>query len=133
MVPQLKGVDHVHIAVDNWADAEAWYEEIMGFRRIDALMGWAVNGGPLTIENPEGTVHLAMFEKNNQPDMSAVAFGATADQFLAWKDHLESHGLKLRLTDHTMAYSLYFGDPWSNRYEITTYDRDAVAARLDKA
>ncbi|NNE59717.1 MAG: VOC family protein [Woeseia sp.] len=130
MIPQLTGVDHVHIAVDNWADAEAWYKKVMGFKRIDALMGWAVNGGPLTIENPEGTVHLAMFEKSDQPDMSAVAFGANADEFLEWKEHLEGHGLKLRLTDHKMAYSLYFSDPWCNRYEITTYDRDHVAEKL---
>lgn len=130
MIPKMNGVDHVHISVANWSEAEAWYEKVLGFKRIEKFMAWAVDGGPLTIENPEGTVHLAMFEKEDLSDMTAIAFGASADEFIAWKAHLESHGLALRLTDHKLAYSMYFSDPWRNRYEITTYDRDYVAEKL---
>jgi predicted lactoylglutathione lyase len=35
-----------------------------------------------------------------------------------------------RAMDHEKAYSVYFCDPWGNRYELTTYDRNEVAARL---
>jgi catechol-2,3-dioxygenase len=59
-----------------------------------------------------------------------IAFGATGEEFLNWKAHLEDHGLKLRVTDHKLAYSLYFSDPWHNSHEITTYERDYVAAKL---
>ena len=90
-------------------------------------MSWAVPNGPLTIENPEGSIHLALFESDAPESISAVAFGASASEFIAWKDHLESHSLDLRLTDHSLAYSLYFADPWGNLFEITTYERDAVA------
>ena len=131
MTPRLNGIDHVHIYVANWGEAEKWYQTVFGFKRVDALMDWAVKNGPLTIENPEGNIHLALFEKESHTNTSAIAFGASGEEFLTWKAHLESHGLELRLTDHKMAYSLYFSDPWGNLHEITTYERDYVAKQLE--
>ena len=130
MAPKLNGIDHVHIYVANWDEAEEWYQTVLGFKRVDALMAWAVKNGPLTIENPEGNVHLALFEKDSHPDTSAIAFGASGEEFLAWKKHLEGHGLELRITDHSLSYSLYFSDPWRNLHEITTNERDYVAEKL---
>lgn len=130
MTPKLNGIDHVHVDVGSWSEAEKWYKTVLGFKRIDALMAWAVKNGPLTIENPEGSVHLALFESDNPSSLSAIAFRASGDEFLAWKTHLESHGLELRLTDHHLAYSMYFSDPWGNLHEITTYERDYVVEQL---
>ena len=130
MTPKLNGIDHVHVYVANWDEAEKWYETVLGFKRVEALMAWAVKNGPLTLENPEGNIHLALFETQSHPDTSAIAFGASGEEFLSWKTHLENHGLNLRITDHKMAYSLYFTDPWGNLHEITTYDRDYVAQQL---
>ena len=130
MLPKLNGVDHLHVNVRNWTEAEEWYRSVLDFKRVDALMAWAVENGPLTIENPEGTIHLALFESDNPESTNVIAFGATGEQFLSWKTHLENRGLKLRVTDHKMAYSLYFDDPWQNSLEITTYERDYVAGRL---
>ncbi len=130
MTPKLNGIDHVHVYVANWDEAEKWYETVLGFKRVEALMAWAVKNGPLTLENPEGNIHLALFETQSHPDTSAIAFGASGEEFLSWKTHLENHGLNLRVTDHKMAYSLYFTDPWGNLHEITTYDRDYVAQQL---
>ena len=132
MTPKLSGIDHVHVYVANWGEAEAWYESVLGFKRVDKFMVWAVKGGPLTLENPDGNVHLALFEREDHPDTSAIAFGATGEDFLAWKSHLESHDLELRITDHKLAYSLYFNDPWGNLHEITTYDHDYVAEHLNE-
>ena len=130
MTPKLNGIDHVHIYVANWGEAEEWYQTVLGFKRIDALMAWAVKNGPLTLENSEGNIHLALFERDSHPDTSAIAFGASGQEFLVWKAHLESHGLELRVSDHKLAYSLYFSDPWGNLHEITTYERDYVAEKL---
>ena len=130
MAPILKDVDHLHVNVGSWSKAEEWYQSMLGFKRVDALMGWAVKNGPLTIENPEGTIHLALFESENPETTNVIAFGATGKEFLNWKTRLENHGLKLRVTDHKLAYSLYFSDPWKNSHEITTYERDYVAAKL---
>jgi len=130
MTPKLSGIDHIHVYVANWADAEEWYQSVLGFKRVDKLMVWAVNNGPLTLENAEGNLHLALFERENRPDTSAVAFGASGEEFLAWKEHLEGHGLELRIADHDLAYSLYFQDPWGNLHEITTYEHEYVAGQL---
>ncbi len=130
MAPILKDVDHLHVNVGSWSEAEEWYQQILGFKRVDALMGWAVKDGPLTIENPEGTIHLALFESDSPETTNVIAFGATGSEFLNWRTHLENNGLKLRVTDHKLAYSLYFSDPWGNSHEITTYERDYVAANL---
>ncbi len=130
MSPKLTGVDHLHVNVENWNEAEEWYRSVLNFKRVDALMAWAVKDGPLTIENPEGTVHLALFESDKPESTNVIAFGATGEEFLSWKTHLENRGLKLRVTDHKMAYSMYFRDPWQNSHEITTYERDYVAGKL---
>ena len=130
MAPILNAVDHLHVNVGSWSEAEEWYLSVLGFKRVDALMGWAVKNGPLTIENPEGTIHLALFESERPKTTDVIAFGTTGEEFLNWKAHLEGHGLNLRVTDHKLTYSLYFSDPWENSHEITTYERDYVAARL---
>jgi len=130
MTPKLNGIDHVHVYVASWSDAEEWYQTVLGFKRVDALMFWAVDNGPLTLENPEGNIHLALFERDSHPDTSAIAFGASGEEFLAWKAHLESQGLELMVTDHSLSYSMYFSDPWGNLHEITTNERDYVAEKL---
>ena len=77
MTPTLNGIDHVHVYVANWGEAEKWYESVLGFKRVEKFMVWAVGGGPLTLENAEGDVHVALFEREDHPDTSAIAFGAT--------------------------------------------------------
>jgi catechol-2,3-dioxygenase len=129
MVPTLAGIDHVHVYVGSWGEAEEWYGRVLGFRRMPEFEAWAVEGGPLTLENPEGTVHLALFESDAGPN-STIAFGASGEQFLAWKEHLESEKLELRIADHDLAWSMYFTDPFANYHEITTYDHALVTERL---
>ena len=132
MTPKLTGVDHVHVNVGSWAKAEEWYGSALNFKRVDALMAWAVENGPLVIENPEGTVHVALFESIDPVSTNVIAFGCTGEEFVSWKSHLENLGLELRIADHKMAYSMYFSDPWQNNHEITSYERDYVAAKLDE-
>ena len=127
MTPKLNGIDHVHVYVSSLIEAERWYQEVLGFERVESLMSWAVDGGPLTLQDPGEKVHLALFERPETKGSSAIAFGASGKDFLAWKSLLESKGLELRVTDHKLAYSLYFDDPDKNLHEITTYDRDFVA------
>ncbi len=130
MTPRLRGIDHVHVYVASRQAAEVWYRDVLGFRRAEAFAAWAVEGGPLTLENPEGTVHVALFETRDGRGSSTIAFGAGGEQFLAWKEHLARAGLDPRLADHDLSFSLYFSDPDGNTHEITTYDHAHVAARL---
>ena len=130
MRPQINAIDHIHVYVKSWEQAEPWYEKTLGFTRAEGFSSWAVEGGPLTLENEQGNVHLALFERSEHTGSSAIAFGADGEQFLAWKEHLEALGLELRISDHTLAFSLYFNDPDSNMHEITTYEHELVRERL---
>ena len=130
MIPAITGIDHIHVSVANWADGEQWYEQVLGYKRVDALMPWAVENGPLTIESPDGSVHLALFESDNPKPITAIAFNATAAEIVAWISHLEDQGLNIRIADHKLAWSLYFYDPWENMYEITTYEYDEASKHL---
>jgi catechol 2,3-dioxygenase len=130
MAPNLNGIDHVHVYVTDRVEAERWYRTVLGFERVEKFMVWATDTGPLTMEDASGTVHLALFEVDAPAGDTTIAFGATGEEFMAWKVHLEGRSLELRLSDHELAYSMYFRDPDQNMHEITTYDRDYVAARL---
>jgi catechol 2,3-dioxygenase-like lactoylglutathione lyase family enzyme len=123
MPPELQAFDHVHIYVTNRAKAEEWYGEVMGLRRTREFESWATGGGPLTIQNDSGTIHLALFERPAQPCRSTVALRVGAAEYKGWKVHLE-RALPDQVTeeDHDASMSLYFRDPDGNPYELTTYE-----------
>jgi len=131
MTPTLQRVDHVHVYVSDRAQAERWYADALGFRRIKGLEFWAAEGGPLTIADESGSIHLALFEQPRQPCRSTVAFAADATQFLAWCSHLaEVLKQPMQPVDHQVAWSLYFSDPDGNPFEITCYDYDLLSEKL---
>ena len=134
MAPALSGIDHVHVFVSDRVAAEAWYHRILGFKRLPHLEFWAADGGPLTLANAASSIHLALFEKSREKCRSTVALGAGATEFLAWRTHLRSaFGRDIEVVDHRVAWSLYFEDPDGNPFEITSYEYDAVSARLREA
>jgi catechol 2,3-dioxygenase-like lactoylglutathione lyase family enzyme len=103
----------------------------MGFRRVNDLEFWAADGGPLTIANKSGTIHLALFERPTERCRSTIALAADALQFTAWCAHLsESLARPIDPVDHQLSWSLYFTDPDGNPFEITSYDYAALAPKL---
>jgi catechol 2,3-dioxygenase len=129
MTPQFSGIDHAHVYVKDRQASALWYKEVLGFTPVADLQSWATATGPLTLGNAAGTVHLALFESEREPD-SVIAFGSTGEQFLLWKAHLEARELEIRLANHDLAWSMYFHDPDGNYHEITTYDHAHVASQL---
>ena len=130
MSPALNGIDHVHVYVSDREAAVKWYQDVLGLRPIKAFLSWAEGGGPLTLEDASGQVHLALFERANPATASTVALGTSGEQFLKWKSHLESKAIALKINDHDMAFSMYFSDPDGNLYEVTTYEHDGVREAL---
>ena len=131
MGPNLNGIDHLHVYVSSLDQAEAWFETVLSLTRVESQMNSVVKGGPLILENRVQNIHLALFEREKPELSSTIAFGASGNEFLVWKQYLEDQGLELRVTDHTSDYSMYFKDPDGNLYEITTSERDYVAEQLN--
>ncbi|MEJ8567311.1 VOC family protein [Elongatibacter sediminis] len=129
--PRLAGIDHAHLNVGSKDEARRWYQDVLGFAPVESLKAWDTPNGPMTLEDASGRIHLAIFEKPGPANESSIAFGTDGANFLEWKSHLQRKGLELRLADHELAYSVYFSDPWGNYHEVTTYDRDFVAERID--
>lgn len=130
MPPSLQRVDHIHVHVTDRSEAEAWYQSVLGFTRVEELAFWAADGGPLTLTDTSGAIHIALFERPAQSRHATIAFGVTAKEFLAWREHLSSvPELAVTLEDHDVSWSLYFCDPDGNPYEITCYEYASLSSQ----
>ena len=127
MIPQLEAFDHIHVFVADRRAAEDWYARVMGLTRNQELAFWAEGGGPLTIQNASGSIHIALFERPREACRSVVALRTNASDYRAWREHLKQ-ALAGQVTeeDHQASMSLYFRDPDGNPYEITTYEVQAL-------
>lgn len=126
MTPLLLGIDHIHVPVPDKKAAADWYRDFMGLNIVESLRAWDDDRGPLTLEDASGTVHLALFRRENYTPLTAVAFRVDGDSFFEWKRHLEEHQLLRRCVDHQLAWSLYFDDPFGHSHEITCYDHEYI-------
>ncbi len=132
MAPPLLGFDHVHVFVQDRAAAERWYATVLGLTRARALEFWAADGGPLTLQNQDGTVHIALFERPRQTTRSTIALRVSGREFWSWRAHLRSiPDLDVTEEDHEVSVSLYFQDPDGNPYEITSYECHLARAEAD--
>ena len=131
MPPRIHSFDHVHVFVADREASERWYAEVLGFTRTEELAFWAPGGGPLTVQNADGTVHLALFERPCQECRSTIALRVGADEFRQWRQHLDNVlGSRAVLEDHEVSWSLYFDDLDGNPFEITTYEVEAAKRSL---
>ena len=129
--PSVRTIDHVHVYVADRSETEAWYKRVLGFIRSKEYEFWAVDGGPLTVQNTEGTVHIALFERSPTKTRSTIALGVGATEYMEWKRHLVQELAEPPASeDHELSLSLYFTDPDGNPYEITTYEHQAVRRAL---
>lgn len=126
---QLNSIDHIHINVQDRALAEAWYAKVLKLSRVSSLAFWATDGGPLTLANESGSIHLALFE-NDAVQSTIIAFKVCARDFELWKTYLEGERVEVTLADHQVSWSLYFQDPDGNPFEITTYEYEAVKGQV---
>ncbi len=127
--PSLSGgVDHIHLYAPSREEVAAWYHDVFGFTPVADFAFWAEDpGGPLTIEDAGGRIHLALFSRDEAKPAS-FAFGATAQEYLAWRGYFAEKGLTARESDHDKSFSMYVVDPFDNVIEITCYDHATVRA-----
>lgn len=125
MSPHFDAIDHLHLHVSDRPAAEAWYARVLGLRRLIEFEHWAADGGPLTLSDAAGQLHLALFERPPQGGMPTIALRVSAGGLLDWRAHLRRElGQAPALVDHGESRSIYFKDPDGNGFEITSYERE---------
>ncbi|MEX0286291.1 MAG: VOC family protein [Paracoccaceae bacterium] len=139
---QVLRIDHVHVEVPDRDVAADWFQTVLGLTRHAEFAHWAEDPmGPLILAGGDGQPTLSLFARDAGPsDRDAtIAFRVTGADFIAFLDRAE--GLRLHdrfdapvsramAMDHGGSWSVYFVDPYGNRFEVTSYDVDIVAAAL---
>jgi catechol 2,3-dioxygenase-like lactoylglutathione lyase family enzyme len=137
-------IDHVELFVPDRYAAARWYEQALGLRILPEHEHWAGPGGPLMISSDGGRTKLALFEgepRGSRPTAGhhRVAFRVSGAGFIQFLEHVREvpvytdSGESIRHlppVDHGKAYSVYFCDPYGNRFEITSYDYPEIEAGL---
>lgn len=140
---EVEQIDHVEIYVPDREQAAKWYERVFGLRVIEAFRFWAVPGGPLMMQTAQGNTKLALFEGPAQGStaergLRLVAFAVSGEGFIRFieslpelnlRDHTGQVLNKNLVADHDKSYSIYFSDPWGNRFEITSYDYELITEK----
>src|SRR5262249_37270810 len=122
-----------------------WFERGLGLRREARLSAGASDpAGPLFLSTSEGNHCLALVQgdtEHNPIGDHTVAFDVTVADFLKLVRELEILSLTDRggsiltnddVYDHQLSWSLYFLDPDGNRFELTSYEYEAIGARLNE-
>lgn len=92
----------------------------------------------------EGNTKLALFRVTSQNNQSnnkdkTVAFRTDGAGFLSFLSRINTHKVfnekneritSRNVVDHDKAYSIYFCDPYGNRFEITTYDHEQIISEF---
>lgn len=129
--PAFEAIDHLHVHVRDRSAAEGWYERVLGLRRLYEFQHWARGGGPLTLADTAGRLHLALFERDTPVGGPTIALRVSAGGLLDWRAHLRRElGQAPALVDHGESRSLYFTDPDGNGFEITSYEREGDSPAL---
>lgn len=139
---RVQRIDHVHVEVPDREVAAKWYGRILGLEPVKHLAEWAEHPqGPLILATPDGLPVLSLFARASKPVSrdTTIAFRVIGLDFLKFLDRLKETEISrddgVRLTradvvDHDLAWSIYFTDPWDNRFEITSYDYAAIKTAL---
>ena len=84
MPPKVLAIDHIHVFVADRAEAERWYQRVLGLRRTPELEFWAKDGGPLTLQDESAQIHIALFERPAKPCRSTIALRVHGSLFRQW-------------------------------------------------
>jgi catechol 2,3-dioxygenase-like lactoylglutathione lyase family enzyme len=134
-------IDHVELFVPDQYEAAKSYKTVFGLEILPQYEFWAPDGGPLMISADGGHTKLALFLGTPRGTRETaghhrVAFRVDGPTFVDFVKRAKTMPLfdnqiqprdALEVFDHQKSFSVYFCDPWGNRYELTTYDYDSVS------
>ena len=141
---KVEQIDHVELFVPDRYTAARWYEQALGLRILPDYEHWAGPGGPLMISSDGGDTKLALFEgeaRGRRPTAGhhRVAFRVSGAGFLQFLEHVRKTVVysesgeaisQLSPVDHGKAFSVYFCDPYGNRFEVTSYEYQHIKKGL---
>ena len=64
---KIAEIDHIHLYVEDIAQAEQWYNAVLGFSRDVSLGFWAEQGGPRVIRNNRASLSLPQNHPASRP------------------------------------------------------------------
>ena len=126
-MPELEGIDHVALAVQDVRSSAKWYQEVLGLERLHedvwgdfpAMVG--IGGTMIALFPVQGSDPKPRPGKDVLT-MRHLAFRADGENFARARQELTERGLEVEFQDHGLAHSIYFHDPDGHEIEITTYD-----------
>lgn len=145
----IRRIDHIKVSVPDRYEAAAWYQQVFGLRILRGPI-WdaaaASPGGPLFLgvdDALDGTKVVLLegkpLGKHRPIGLTRAAFSVDGESFLRFLDRLDELSLvneegarmtRSHLVDQWIAWSLYFNDPYGNRYELLTYEYEAVKRQV---
>ncbi len=146
---QLGRLDHMHLVVPDREEAARWYEEKLGFERVQAYKHWwAIPGAPIHLSADGGDSGVALFQAGEGHELThgigmGVAFRLAAKEFITFARALGGaiqidgkNGQPLMpdsMIDLDLCFSFGFFDPYGHELELTCYDYDEVKRDLVEA
>jgi catechol 2,3-dioxygenase-like lactoylglutathione lyase family enzyme len=151
---EVDSLDHVETLVPDLEEGKAWLERCFGLHELEHFREAAGPAGPVMLSSDEGYTKVALFQGDPRGFEGTrghrlVAFrvdGKALVRFLDYAHRVPVHGddgrpvrapgaseeagPALVVHDHDVALSVYFCDPWGNRYEVTTYEVEEARERL---
>ena len=143
---RLGQLDHMHLVVPDREEAAQWYEDVLGFERVEEYKHWwNIRGAPIHVSADGGASSLALFQAGDGHEATrgigmGVAFKLPATEFVAFANALGrsvhvngKDGKPLTansIVDLDLCFSYGFFDPYGHELELTTYDYDEVKQYL---
>ena len=141
---RVQCLDHVHVQVTDREAAAAWFNRVLGLQIAQELRQWSHDPeGPLFLSDANAAPCLALFQGNVVSPAAGnhtIAFRVSGAEFIALVSRLDelqlsgAEGSMLSrddIVDHQLSWSVYLLDPDGNRFELTTYEYEAVAEQLN--
>lgn len=145
-------IDHVKVSVPDRYQAAEWYQRVFGLKILRGPV-WdaaaAAPDGPLFLGVDDAVDGTKVVLLEGEPlgqhppiGLTRAAFSVAAGPFLRFLDRLNELPLfddagervtRNDLVDQWIAWSLYFNDPYGNRYEVLTYDYETVQRQVRAA
>src|SRR5438874_12450854 len=120
MAPQLSGVHHVAICVDDVDAARSFYIDVLGCTERTDRPDFGGFGGAW-LDAGTQQIHLMQM---GAPERTMSHFALRVDDLDAWCAHLDGRGAKYQRGDHipNAGYQAFLADPAGNQIELTQPD-----------